>query len=79
MGRPHRYALVDPGVFAPIQHCPHLGAEAGFGQRYPDGRGQLAIEPGRGVARDLPIEIIDRESGPARSPRLRLVIGCGEP
>jgi hypothetical protein len=77
MGRPRRHALVDEGVFAPLQRSPHLGTQAGVGQWRPIGRGKLAIEPGRAVARDLPIEIVDRDNAQVRSPALCLIKGCG--
>ncbi len=76
-GRAIRETLIDEAVFARLEWAAHLRPEPGLGQRRPVGRDQLAIEPGRAVAGDLPIEIVGRENAKVHSPALRRVIGGG--
>ena len=53
-------ALSDQFVFAPFQGAPHLGAEAGLGERTAVAVDQLPVEPGRAMARHLAVEIVGR-------------------
>ena len=59
--QPDRVTLIDQALSAPLHRLADFPTEASIGKLGTVGRGQLAVEPGRPVAADLPFKVESRE------------------